>query len=334
MPVKHHVLRYANRGPNLLTYLESQTMNTINSAPPKADSHKGMALMLGAGVCIAAMHVLIRHVSNDIHPFQIAFFRNLFALFAMAPWFVKLGWAPLRTSRPGLMLWRAIFNSACMMGFFMAISLAPLAEITALGFTAPIYVAILAIFFLGERIGLQRWGAILVGFAGVFVVLRPGFETIGLGQILVLGSALGWAICLIMIKILGRSESSVTITVYMSIMMTPMLLGPALYVWVWPTWEQWGLLVFLGILGGLGQMGMAEALRLAPTHVVMPVDFIRLLIVSLFAYLAFDEVPDAFVWLGGVMIFGSTAFITYREHVKRQQVSKTKGELPKTPAHS
>ena len=150
--------------------------------------------MLGAGVCMAAMHVLIRHVSNDIHPFEIAFFRNLFALFAMVPWFVKLGWAPLRTSRPGLMLWRAVLNSACMMGFFMAISLAPLAEVTALGFTAPIYVAILAIFFLGERPGLQRWSAILVGFIGVFVVLRPGFGTIGLGQLLVLGSALGCAL--------------------------------------------------------------------------------------------------------------------------------------------
>ena len=308
-------------------------MTTITSAPLRANSLRGMALMLGAGVCMAAMHVLIRHVSNDIHPFEIAFFRNLFALFAMVPWFVKLGWAPLRTSRPGLMLWRAVLNSACMMGFFMAISLAPLAEVTALGFTAPIYVAILAIFFLGERPGLQRWSAILVGFVGVFVVLRPGFGTIGLGQLLVLGSALGWAICLIMIKILSRTESSVTITVYMSIMMTPMLLGPALYVWVWPTLEQWGLLVILGILGGLGQMGMAEALRLAPTHVVMPIDFTRLLIVSLFAYLAFGEVPDAFVWLGSVLIFGSTAFIAYREHVKRQQLNKSNGGLPKTPVH-
>mgnify|MGYP001175029476 CR=1 FL=1 len=303
------------------------------TAPPVADPLKGMALMLGAGICMAAMHVLIRHVSDHIHPFEIAFFRNLFALFAMAPWFVKLGWAPLRTSRPGLMLWRAIVNSVCMLGFFMAISLAPLAEVTALGFTAPIYVAILAIFFLGERLGLQRWSAILVGFIGVFVVLRPGFQNIGLGQILVLGSALGWAICLIMIKILGRTESSVTITVYMSIMMTPMLLGPALYVWVWPTLEQWGLLVILGILGGLGQMGMAEALRLAPTHVVMPVDFTRLIIVSLFAYLAFGEVPDAYVWLGSVMIFGSTAFIAYREHVKRQEVRKSNRELPKTLVH-
>jgi len=308
-------------------------MTAGQSALPRSDPLKGILWMLGAGVCMSAMHVLIRHLSGDLHPFEIAFFRNVFAILALAPWFIRLGWAPLYTKRPGLMFWRAVINSACMMGFFTAISLAPLAEITALGFTAPIYVAILAIFFLNERIGLRRWSAILVGFAGVFVVLRPGFDTIGLGQILVLGSAFGWGVCLVMIKILGRTESSVTITVYMSIMMTPMLLIPAAYVWIWPTWEQLGWLLLLGILGGIGQMGMAEALRLAPTHVIMPVDFTRLLIISLFAYMAFGEVPDSFVWLGGAMIFASTAFITYREHLKRQQEKADAAELPKPPMH-
>ena len=292
-----------------------------------------MLLMLGSGVCMSGMHLLVRYVSDEIHPFEIAFFRNLFALLAIAPWFIKYGWAPLRTSRSGLMFWRAILNSICMLSFFMAISLAPLAEVTALGFTAPIYVAILAIFLLGERFGLQRWAAILFGFAGVFVVLRPGFETIGLGQILVLSSAFGWGVCLIIVKILGRTESSVTITAYMSIMMTPLLLLPALYVWTWPSWEQLGWLTLLGVLGGLGQMGMTEALRLAPTHVVMPVDFTRLLIISLMAFIVFGETPDVYVWLGGIMIFGSTAFITYREHVTRQKKSLVNQELPKTPVH-
>ncbi len=308
-------------------------METSTTSPPKANPLKGMLLMLGAGVCMSGMHLLVRFISTDIHPFEIAFFRNLFALLAIAPWFIKFGWAPLRTTRPGLMLWRAILNSVCMLCFFMAISLAPLAEVTALGFTAPIYVAILAIFFLGERIGLQRWSAILIGFAGVFVVLRPGFETIGAGQVLVLSSAFGWGVCLVIVKILSRTESSVTITAYMSIMMTPLLLLPAIYVWAWPSWEQLGWLVLLGILGGLGQMGMTEALRLAPTHVVMPVDFTRLLIISLLAYLAFGEVPDAYVWLGGIMIFGSTAFITYREHVKRQEENIGDREFPKTSVH-
>lgn len=275
--------------------------------------------MLGAGFCLAGMHAFIRFLSDEMHPFEIAFFRNLFALFAVAPWFIRLGWAPIYTKKLGLMFWRAVINSICMLGFFLAISLAPLSEVTALGFTAPIYAAIIAAFFLNERIGLQRWMAIIFGLAGVFVILRPGFEVIGLGQLLVLISALGWGVCLIMIKILGRTESSVTITAYMSIMMVPMLLGPAIYVWVWPTWQQLGWLSLLGILGGIGQLAMAEALRMGPTHVIMPVDFARLLIVSFIAYLFFSEVPDAFVWLGGFMIFSSTAFITYREHVKRQQ---------------
>ena len=112
-----------------------------------------------------------------------------------------------------------------------------------------------------------------------------------------------------------------------------MLLGPALYVWVWPTWQQLGWLVLLGTLGGIGQMGMAEALRLGPTHVIIPVDFTRLLFVSLLAYLAFGEVPDAFVWLGGLMIFCSTAFITYREHMKRQLVKTGTEEFPKPPVN-
>ena len=112
-----------------------------------------------------------------------------------------------------------------------------------------------------------------------------------------------------------------------------MVLGPALYVWVWPTWQQLGWLVLLGTLGGIGQMGMAEALRLGPTHVIIPVDFTRLLFVALLAYLAFGEVPDAFVWLGGLMIFCSTAFITYREHINRQLEKTRTEEFPKPPVN-
>ena len=315
------------------TRLKAILMLTDKTSLPNPNALKGILIMLGSGVCISGMHLLVRYISSEIHPFEIAFFRNLFALLALVPWFIKLGWAPLRTNRPGLLLWRAILNSGCMLSFFMALSLAPLVEVTALGFTAPIYVTILAILFLGERVGLQRWGAIIIGFVGVLVILRPGFETIGLGQLLVLFSAFGWGVCLIIVKILGRTETSVTITAYMSIMMAPILLVPAIYVWTWPTWEQFALLLILGVLGGLAQMGMAEALRLAPTHVVMPVDFTRLLVISLLAYLAFGEVPDLYVWLGGVIIFGSTAFISYREHVKSQQENNNAEELPKTPVH-
>lgn len=324
--MKHEALRFPRSAPKVPLTMHAPV------SPPRSDPLKGILMMFGAGIMMSCMHATIRHVSTSgIHPFEIAFFRNVFSLLPLLPWFVHLGLAPLRTNRFGLMFWRALINTACMLGFFTAVSLAPLAEITALGFTAPIYVAILAIFFLDESIGLRRWSAIGVGFIGVFVVLRPGFETISLGHILVLATSFGWGICLVMIKILGRTESAVTITVYMSLMMIPMSIVPAAYVWVWPTLEQWMWLIALGTLGGLGQLGMAEALRLAPTHVIMPVDFMRLIAISAIAYLAFGEVPDIYVWIGGVMIFGATAFITYREHVKRQQAAAAPAPTPPAP---
>lgn len=296
----------------------THSTNQANGNLTAMDPMKGILWMLIYGLFISMMHVTIRHVSADMHPFEIAFFRNLFALIAIGPWFIKLGWSVLKTDRPGMMIARGGVNTLCMLGYFTAITIAPLAEVTALGFTAPIYTTLLAMLVFKERIGLRRWLAILSGFLGVFVVLRPGFQDIGTGQVLVLFSAMGWGICMLMIKDMARTNSSATITAWMSLVMAPLSLIPALFYWTWPSWEQLGWLALLGTLGGIGQMAMAQSLKVAPTHVVMPIDFSRLLIVAFFGFVFFGEVPDAYVWLGGIMIFAATAFIAYREHVLKQ----------------
>jgi len=301
----------ANTGPD--TGVDAEA-----AAPPHHDPLKGILWMLTGAVFMSAMHTSIRHASADIHPFEIAFFRNVFAFLVVLPWLIRLGWAPLRTKRLGLLVVRGGLNTACMAAFFFALSITPLAEAAALSFTSGIYAALMAIFVFNEKVGLKRWSAIFLGFIGVFVVLRPGFETIGLGQMLILGSALGWGVCMIIIKTLGRTESALTITAYMSLVMAPLSLVPALFVWIWPSWEQLAWMAAIGILGGIGQYAMTEALRRAPTHVVTPIDFTRLLFISLFAYVAFGEVPDIYVWIGGMMIFSGVAFIAYREHVARQ----------------
>ncbi len=284
------------------------------TSKPIHNNLKGILWMFAYAALVSSMHGSIRYVSADMHPFEIAFFRNLFGLIAVAPWFIRLGWAPLRTNRLGLLIGRGALNTVCMLAFFTALSTTPLTEVTALSFIAPVFAAVLAIFVFGDRIGFRRWAAILVGFVGVFVVLRPGFTEIGTGQILVLVAALGWGVCLIIIKALGRTESSVTITTYMSLVMAPLSLIPAMFFWTWPSWEQLAWLAMLGTLGGFGQMAMAEAYRVADTHVLTPIDFTRLLFVAVIGYLAFGEVPDIFVWIGGAMIFSATAFIAYREH--------------------
>ena len=293
-------------------------MSDVTTVPPSRNNLRGLMWMLVAGVFATFMHASIRHVSADLHPFEIAFFRLVFGLLPLVPWFIRLGWSPLKTKRAGMIIFRGVLNVICMLAFFMSLSMTPLAEVTVLVFTAPIFATMLAVFVFGEKVGLLRWGAIGFGFLGAVVVLRPGFEAIHLGSALALFAAVVWGVCLIIIKSLGKTESSVTITTYMSLVMAPLSLLPALFFWQTPNMEQLLWLVGIGIFGGIAQLAMAEALKAGETQVVMPMDFARLIWISAIAYLAFAEVPGAYTWIGGAMIFAATAFITWRERTLKK----------------
>ena len=284
---------------------------------------RGMVWMAIYTVLISGMHICIRSISEEgIHPYQIAFFRNLFALFIIIPWFVKYGAAPLKTARIKLLFLRGTINSISMLAFFLGLSLIPVAEVAALSFSAPIYATLIGMVMFREQVGVLRWCAIFAGFVGVLIILKPGFGSIGFGQILVILSAFGWGICIVLVKEIGRTDSAITITAYMSIIMAPLTLPAAIYYWIWPSLEQIAWLFVVGMLGGLGQLAMSKSLRLAETHVVAPVDFLRLIIVSIFGYLIFNEIPDHFVWIGGAMILGSVTFIAYREHLKKNEFTQ------------
>ena len=281
----------------------------------------GVGLMLGSTLLFAAMHASIRHLSADLHPFEMAFFRNVFGLLFVVPWIVRYGLVLLRTERIGLHLVRTAFNLMAMLSFFYALSITPLSEVTALGFTAPIFTTVLAVLVLREVVGPRRWAAIAIGFVGTLIILRPGFHEVGAGQLLTLFSSLAWACALMAIKTLSRTESSVTIIAYMGLLMIPASLVPAVFVWQWPVGAQWWWLVAIGLLGGAGQLCMTEALKQADTSVVMPIDFCKLIWVAVIAYLAFGEIPGLYTWLGGAVIFSSTMYIAYREQSRARPVS-------------
>jgi drug/metabolite transporter (DMT)-like permease len=156
-----------------------------------------------------------------------------------------------------------------------------------------------------------------VGFFGALIILRPGFVSVGLGQMLALMSAMAWSCALMVIKTLGRTDSSATIISYLVLLMIPLSLGPALFVWQWPAGGEWGWLIAIGVLGGLGQFCVTEALRQADTAVVMPIDFFKLIWVTVIAYLAFGEHLDVFTWIGGSVIFASTVSLVYRDRGQR-----------------
>lgn len=274
--------------------------------------------MVVSTLAFSGMHTTIKHVSGDVDTFIIVFFRNLFGFVALLPLFMRHGLTPLKTSRLGTHALRVIINFASMAMFFYALSITPLAEVAALTFSAPIFATILAIFIFKETVGLGRWIAIALGFAGTVVVLRPGFEAINHGALLAVGAALLWGTAVMVIKDLGRTDSPLTITAYMVLLLIPISLVPALFVWEWPTWSQLGWLLLVGIFGSIGHLLLNHALKQAPTDVVMPIDFARLIWVAIFGYFLFAEVPDIFVWIGGAMIFASGLWIAHAENEKRK----------------
>ncbi|MGI9489223.1 MAG: DMT family transporter [Geminicoccaceae bacterium] len=274
---------------------------------------RGITLMFLSTFFFAAMHAVIRHLTEVMHPFEAAFFRNAAGLIFVLPWFIRYGLEPLRTQHLNLHIFRSLVNVVAMLCFFYAVSITPLAEVTALGFAAPIFATMLAALVLGETVRLRRWTAVIVGFVGTLIILRPGFAEVGLGQMLVMISTVFWAVALLLIKKVSRFDSSITIIIYMSLLQLPLSLVAALFVWTWPTWDMVPWILALGLLGGGAQWLMTEALRVADTSVVMPLDFCKLPWTALLAYIAFAQVPDMFTWLGGAVIFGSALYIAYRE---------------------
>jgi len=271
--------------------------------------------MLLSTAFFAFMHGSIRHVSQGLglHPFEIAFFRNLVALLLLSSLILRHGLAPFHTNRPWLHITRGVINAAAMLTFFYAISITPLADVAALSFTAPLFATVLAAVVLGEVVRIRRWTAVVVGFIGTLIVLRPGEAALSTGALLIIISSAMWAAALIIIKVLSRTDSSIAITAYMAIVLTPLTLIPAVFVWQWPTLEQLVWLIGIGAAGTVAQVSMAQAMKEADASALFPFDFTRLIWGALIGYIAFNEIPGLATFAGGTLIFASTVYIAWRE---------------------
>ena len=205
-----------------------------------------------------------------------------------------------------------------MITLHKGLGMAGLAVVNAVYFTSPLFASLGAIVLLRERVRSRRIAALIIGFVGTLIIIRPGFEGFSPGALWVVVAAMFWAWVVILTRILGRTESSVTIVAYMTLFLTPMALGPALTVWVTPTTTEFGWLALVGACQIGTQMCHAQALKLAEATAVMPLDFGRLIWASLLGYLLFAEVPDVWTWIGGTVIFASSIHIAYREAWNRE----------------
>ncbi|PPR77486.1 MAG: Riboflavin transporter [Alphaproteobacteria bacterium MarineAlpha2_Bin1] len=273
----------------------------------------GIFYMLIATLTFTIMQVCVRLVSDDVHPIQIAFFRNFFGLLVVMPLIFRFGFTILKTDKLNWHFYRSILQTCGMLFFFTALTLSPLAQNVALSFTAPLFTVFLAIILLGEKSELRRWIALALGFFGAWIVIRPGFSEVNLGSIFVICSSIVWAGSMTIIKFLSKTESSITLTVYMGLFMAPISFIPALFFWTWPSLVDLCYLFLVGFFGATGHLALAGAFKSGDTGAVLPLDFLRLIWASVLGYVIFSETPDSWTWFGGVIIFSSATYIAYRE---------------------
>jgi drug/metabolite transporter (DMT)-like permease len=253
-----------------------------------------------------------------MHAFEIAFFRNLFGLFAILPLAIRAGSGSFKSRQPGLQILRSALGLGAMTAWFYGLSVVPIAQATALSFTSVIFGSLGAALLLGERMRLRRWSAVVAGFLGALVILRPGFGDVDPAALIVVFSSLCWAGALLTVKRLSTTDSVVCIVTWNSVLLTVFSLPIAIPVWVTPSTEQLLWLGLIGVLATAGHLAMTSAFKASDATVVFPVDYTRLLWASVIGYLAFGEIPDAWTWVGGTIIFASTTYIAYREAALRR----------------
>jgi S-adenosylmethionine uptake transporter len=284
------------------------------TAGARADVLKAALWMTAACVFGTAMLGCIRMAARDVHPFEIAFFRAFFALLLILPWVrIRTGrWLPA-TSRRGTHVFRATVTVGAMLLFFWAVLLMPLGDAVALSLTGPLFATAGAALFLREVVGWRRWGAILVGLAGALLVIQPAGGGIGPGAALVLASAVFGAGDWLALKRLATAEPTPTVVLWLTLLMTPLALLPALFVWTAPSLEALLWLAALAVAGTLTQISATRAFAFGELWYLAALSFLHVVTTAGLGALFFGESLDAWTLAGGAVIVGAVAYITQRE---------------------
>ncbi|WP_313212681.1 DMT family transporter [Stenotrophomonas sp.] len=272
-------------------------------------------LMLGSTLAFGLMAIAIRYATRYVPTQEVAFFRNAFGLLALLPMLIRPGSAPLKTQQLPRYFLRSAIGLASMLCAFWAIGHLPISQAISLSYSTPLFVTIAAVLWLGETVRMRRWAAVIIGFIGVLIIVRPGSTSFTPGTLVAVGAAVLSSLVAIQIKQLTRVDSADTVVFYTYVFWVPLSLVPALFVWVWPTGLAWVWLVATGVLGTLGQLLWTRALRLGEVSALTPISFMQLPLVSLLGWLLFNEALDRWTVIGAGIILGANAYIAHREAV-------------------
>ena len=276
----------------------------------------GIALRVAAMFCMAGLAALVKWCSGKGVPvLEIIFFRNAFAFVPVLIYIWRTtGFGVLKTRRPLGHLMRSSVGLVAMIFGFTAVSLLPLTQSTAISFSSPLFMTALSALILHEPVGRHRWAAVAVGFIGVVIMVHPDPSRFaGVGVIFGLISALGAAGAMIAIREIGATEPGPTIVFYFTLAGVVVGLASLPFGWVMPDIQTLMLLICGGLLGGVGQLLLTEALRRASVAVIAPFDYTQLVWASLIGFFVWQETPQALTWLGALVVAASGIYILWRE---------------------
>jgi drug/metabolite transporter (DMT)-like permease len=264
----------------------------------------------------------VKLLSDDLHPIIICFYRCLMGLIIITPFVARNNFRALQTDNMRLQIFRALINIISMICWFSAIGMMHFEKATALGFTTPLFTTVLAVLILGEVIRFHRTAALLLGFIGILIIIRPGYVPFEFGTILMLIASFSFSFVLIFVKKLSATDSSLTIIFYHLLYMTPVFFILSLFYWQTITLDQIIIFSLMGASGLLSHWCLAQAFKMSDTTFVMPLQFTKLIWASLIGLFIFAEQPDIWTWIGGIIIFISVVYITYREASKKKGTTK------------
>ncbi len=279
----------------------------------------GILWMIVTGICFVLVAVTVRLSGSDLPAIEAAFIRYLIGIVIMIPVFVRIAHFRPSAGLMGRFAARGIVHGIAVILWFYAMARIPIAEVTAIGYTAPIFVTIGAAIFLGERLQLRRVGGVLVGFVGALVILRPGFQELSQGQLAQLAAGPLFAASFIMAKKLTREAGNDEIVAMLSLFCTLVLLPGALWNWQTPTVVEVAWLGATAVFATVGHYTMIQALRAAPITVTQPFTFLQLVWAAILGLWIFADPLDPYVFLGSGIIVAAATYISHREAVAARE---------------
>lgn len=275
--------------------------SSIIAVPPS--NAKAAGWMAGWLAAMLILMVAGREITRELHVFQLMEMRSVIGLFMLYPMIHAYGGlTAMRTSRPLAHIGRNIVHYASQFGWFLALTLIPLAQVVAIEFTMPIWTALLAVLFLNERLNAWKILAIVLGLIGVIIIVHPGSAQVSSGQLLMVAVAVGFGASIVLVKSLTRTDSGVSIVFWMLVIQSAIGLLPAIYYWQTPSAHLWPWILLIAFCGTYSHYCMAQAMRYADATVVVPMDFLRVPLSATIGWLLYSEQLDAATIVGAALI--------------------------------